>query len=131
MGETLVSVCLPRLQKSKYADHLVGMGEGQVTVPAAIRHKLHDPNVKFEEYLYYAKIQREQEKRGLGPKEREEMFNGGAEPEQISDASGIDEKSGEKTPPITAVIPGPTSEVTPAEWETASRAARNAGWASM
>lgn len=54
-------------------DPRLSMGEGQVTVPTIIRHKLHDPNVKFEEYLFYAKIQREQEARGLGPAEREQM----------------------------------------------------------
>lgn len=137
MGETLVSVCCPSSLITLIlgslsldcANHPVGMGDGQVAVPAATRRKLHDPNIMFEEYLYYAKIQREQERRGLGPKEREELYNGGSEPEQISE---VDEKSGdEKTNPTKVVVAGPSAEVTPAEWETASRAARNASWASM
>jgi hypothetical protein len=103
------------------------MGQGQVTVPAAIRHRLHDPSIKFEEYLFYAKIQREQEARGLGPAEREQMYLGAPENEQPSEVD--EKKSGEKSPPNQVAAGDPI--ISPAEWETASRAARNASWASV
>ena len=109
-------------------DPRLSMGQGQVTVPAVTRHKLHDPSVTFEEYLFYAKIQREQEARGLDPAQRGQMALGAPEPEQVSE---LDEKtSGEKTPP-KQVGGGSDPVITPAEWETASRAARNASWASV
>lgn len=110
-------------------DPRLSMEEGQVAVPAAIRRKLHDPNIQFEEYLFYAKIQREEERRGLGPEEREQMYYNTPDSEQ----SGVnDEKSGERTPTKEVVtVSASDAIIAPAEWETASRAARNASWASV
>jgi hypothetical protein len=110
------------------------MGEGQVAVPAPVRRKLHDPNIKIEEYFYYARIQRDQERQGLGPKEREEMYQGSSpEAESQNGGSGIgsgDEKVSEKTNTAVA-IPQSGAVVSPNEWESASRAVRNASWGSM
>lgn len=106
------------------------MGEGQVPVPGVIRRKLHDPNVKIEEYFYYAKIQRAQERQGLDPAERSRIANGHDVSSTGSEiAVGSDEKSDEKTRPDLPHTA--TNIVTPSEWENASRAARNATWPSM
>jgi len=110
------------------------MSEGVVAVPAQVRHKLHDPNVMIEEYFYYARIQREQEKQGLGPVERQALFEGRdlGEPGTPSNSSGtaVDEKIGEIDATPVAPI-DPQTIVTGSEWETASRAVRNASWGSM
>lgn len=106
------------------------MGEGQVPLPGVIRNRLHDPNVMLEEYFYYAKIQRQQEKDGLGPTERAAI----AGHEHVSNESdtavgGYEEKGeNEKRPQLPRAD---TNLVSANEWETASRAARNATWPSM
>lgn len=105
------------------------MGEGQVIPPAAIRHKLHDTNVQFEEYIYYAKIQREQEKNGIGPEEREKLRHGTAGSELVS-ARASEEKLADKTDGKVAVS-GTVNTTEAAQWETASRAGRNASWAAV
>jgi hypothetical protein len=112
------------------------MGEGQVPIPLETRRMLHDPSVRLEEYYYFAKIQRAQEKQGLGPAEREKLYHPGSPSGSAVVVSG-DEKNqsgDEKTAPtnettIQGVHSGPI--VTPAEWETASRAARNASWGAV
>jgi hypothetical protein len=108
------------------------MGEGQVPVPGVIRTRLHDPNVLIEEYFYYAKIQRQQEKDGLDPTERARIADGQQVSSNGSDIAvnnGYDEKGDhEKRPDLPRTA---TNIVTPNEWETASRAARNATWPSM
>ena len=110
------------------------MGEGQVAVPAAIRRPLRNPNVKFEEYLYYARIQREQERRGLDSREREEIYQGIArEAESPNGGSATvvgDEKANEKSA-TSVTIPPPGPAVTAGAWEFASRAVRNASWGSI
>lgn len=49
-------------------------GIGEVGVATTVRRNMHDPNVPFEEYLYFAKVQREQEQNGFGPDEQERMY---------------------------------------------------------
>ncbi|KAF8852498.1 hypothetical protein BDZ45DRAFT_108747 [Acephala macrosclerotiorum] len=111
-------------------DPRLSMGEGQVPVPGVIRRRLHDPDVKIEEYFYYAKIQREQEKSGLDPAERSRIANGLDSHTSGSDvAVGSDEKTDEKSRPELPRTA--TNIVTPQEWENASRAARNATWPSI
>ncbi|KAH8814916.1 amino acid transporter-like protein [Xylogone sp. PMI_703] len=118
-------------------DPRLSMGEGQVELPEQIRHILHDPNVTLDEYMYYAKIQREQEKQGLGPEEREALYQQSllARNNQVSDSagSGSDEKKAvdEKHIAPTTAVTGPYRGVTAGEWETASRAARNAKWGAI
>ena len=108
------------------------MGEGQITVPTAIRRKLHDPNVKFEEYLYYAKIQREQEARGLDPADRARIAAGAPESELVSenDEKKSGEKASDETSPKNLVAAG-DPVISSDEWELASRAGRNASWAAV
>ncbi|PQE31881.1 amino acid transporter protein [Rutstroemia sp. NJR-2017a WRK4] len=118
---------------------------GEVAVPTPVRRKMHDPNVQFEEYLYYARIQREQERQGLGPGERERMYreaitgvdatsakeSGDEEKKAIAESG--DEKTSEpvneKT--TTASVVHSASHVSAGEWESASRAARNATWGAV
>lgn len=104
------------------------MGEGQSPTPGVIRHKLHDPNVKIEEYFYYAKLQRAQEKQGLDPAERSRIAGGHDVSSAGSEVAMGDEKTDEKGPQLPRST---TNIVTPQEWENASRAARNATWPSM
>jgi hypothetical protein len=107
------------------------MGEAQVVVPPAIHRKLHDPSIMLEEYLYYAAIQREQEKRGLGPEERELYYQNLAtgQPTEKGADVNADEKVvlADDKSPVNSISSAPT----PAEWETASRAARNAKWSTV
>jgi hypothetical protein len=96
------------------------MGEGQVPIPAETRRLLHDPSVRLEEYYYFAKIQRAQEKQGLGPAEREKLYHPGTSPSESAVVVSGDEKTAptdEKTAPtneatVQGVHPGPI--VTPA-----------------
>jgi hypothetical protein len=83
----------------------------------------------LEEYLYYAKIQREQEAQGLGPEEREAFYQSLAAGNSRNSPDESDEKKevNEKAPVPTTTYSGPA----PAEWETASRAARNAKWSAV
>ncbi|KAI9645417.1 hypothetical protein NHQ30_006156 [Ciborinia camelliae] len=119
---------------------------GEVGVPTPVRRKMHDPNVPFEEYLHYAKIQREQEMNGLGPEERERMYqeylagvDNVAGKEIEDEKKALPETGDEKTEPQPIVESKPSSinkgqavsHVGAAEWETASRAARNATWGAV
>lgn len=122
------------------------MGDGQVQQPAAIHQRLHDPRVMIEEYLYYAKLQREQERQGLGPGERTALQLAGlrnpAAPnvseKTSSDGNGVvdDEKRNISTEtPVhhgqNTVTMDSNHLIAPAEWENASRAARNATWGAV
>ncbi|KAF7942939.1 uncharacterized protein EAE97_006393 [Botrytis byssoidea] len=121
-------------------------GVGEVNVPTTVRRNLHDPNVPFEEYLYYAKIQREQEKNGLGPEERERMYqeylagvDQVAGKEIGNEKHALPEIENEKAEPQPVDESKPSSITKAAnpsfvgagEWETASRAARNATWGAV
>ncbi|ESZ98656.1 hypothetical protein SBOR_0894 [Sclerotinia borealis F-4128] len=121
-------------------------GIGEVGVPTAVRRNMHDPNVPFEEYLYFAKIQREQEKNGLGPEERERMYqeylagvDNVAGTEIGDEKKTLPEIEDEKTAPEIVNESKPSSitkahivsHVGAGEWETASRAARNATWGAV
>jgi hypothetical protein len=78
--------------------------------------KMHDPSIYLEEYMYYAKIQREQERQGLSPDERGNIAVGQATSQSMS-GSG-DEKTGEKASAVIAPATAPL--VSPSEWENAS-----------
>lgn len=106
-----------------------GMGAGQVDIPLPVRRRLHDESVMLEEYIYYAKIQREQEASGIDPIEREKLFYGrNHSNEDTTDNKIVGEKTAgdEKTIDVSS-----SSAATPTEWEAASRAARNASWGSV
>lgn len=119
-----------------------------LTAEAVRRIDLHDPNVSFEEYMYYASITRAEEKianeayvQAQGPKSVKSVLMGrfskgdhAAKLPQSPSATdspvnekemGFGEKSGEAT------TTGSNMQVTPAEWKQASRALRTCGWGSI
>ncbi|CAD6454262.1 2f31d49e-6dae-40b9-937e-d27e55f8963a [Sclerotinia trifoliorum] len=121
-------------------------GVGEVEIATVVRRKMHDPNVPFEEYLYFAKIQREQEMNGLGPEERERMYreylagtDNVARKEIGDEKKALPEMGDEKIDPqaINESKPSSISKgqndayVGAGEWESASRAARNATWGAV
>lgn len=121
-------------------------GVGEVEIATTVRHSMHNPNVPFEEYLYFAKIQREQEKNGLGPDERERMYqeylagvDNVARKEIEDEKKALPDIGDEKAEPQPVDESKPSSitkahnvpYVGAGEWETASRAARNATWGAV
>ena len=108
----------------------------------------HDPNISFEEYMYYASITRAEEKIAnedhvarQGPKTVKSVlmgrFSKGDHSAKLPPSPpatdshpnekelGLSEKDGEATPPVS------NSAVSPAEWKQASRALRTCGWGSI
>lgn len=121
-------------------------GIGEVGVATTVRRNMHDPNVPFEEYLYFAKVQREQEQNGLGPDERERMYqeylagvNNVAGMETGDEKEALAEAGQEKTElqpsdeskPSSVTKARDVSHVSAGERETASRADRNATWGAV
>jgi hypothetical protein len=110
------------------------MGQGQVVEPAAVRHKLHDDNVTLEEYLYYAKIQRDQERAGLDPLQRGAIANGSELVSQETVGGEKYENGDEKSHQVVTASSSTTSignTQIAEDWENASRLARTASWGSM
>lgn len=115
-------------------------------VELAMLSAIHDPSITFEEYIYWAEITRAEEKAAnekfiaaQGPRSWKttitNRFSKGKVPESYdtppatlaANEDGLDEKS---------VVPGGSdaprqSAVTDAEWKTASRAVRTAGWSGV
>lgn len=113
---------------------------------------IHDPNVTFEEYLYWASITRAEEKeaneryvRARGPvtvtSVIKDRFKKGDEHDRFLGGNGgggatEDAGAGEKTEGDKALQPASVGEdvaaaVTPEEWKRASRAMRTAGWGAI
>ncbi|RAL61634.1 hypothetical protein DID88_002703 [Monilinia fructigena] len=102
-------------------------GVGEVEIATTVRRNMHDPNVPFEEYLYFAKIQREQEKNGLGPEERERMYQ-----EHLAGVDNVARKEiGDEKKALPDIGDEKKEPQATGEWETASRAARNATWGAV
>lgn len=136
-------------------DHTPSRQDGQtfytMEPPAVI---LHDPNVTFEEYLYWAEVTRAEEKlanerylHSRGPvtlksvvKDRfrkgdeHVRFQGGSEGSGNEDVgAGAGEKQN-GSGSDKALHPAESRDggvVTPEEWKTASRAVRTAGWGAV
>ncbi|KAL0943172.1 transmembrane amino acid transporter family protein [Colletotrichum truncatum] len=103
----------------------------------------HDPNVTFEEYLYWASITRSEEQeanekyvRSRGPVTLKSVikdrFRKGDGNGHSSDAS--ETGAGEKNGSDKALGPsaeGTVGSATPEEWKRASRAMRTAGWGAI
>jgi hypothetical protein len=107
-----------------------------------LMHASHDPGVSFEEYIYYAKITRAEEKaaneryvEAAGPKTIKSVLlnrfskgqdinhtDSAAEHSSTGEKEGLDEK---------AVTPRNLGRVSDSEWKTASRATRTAGWSGV
>ncbi|KAM7187541.1 Transmembrane amino acid transporter domain containing protein [Rhypophila sp. PSN 637] len=107
---------------------------------------LHDPSIKFEEYLYYAEITRKEEHAAnelyvasRGPTTFQSLIKdrfrkGHVQPLPPPTTSGdaaVREKSGSPTGSDGDANPGTVTSVTPAEWKQASRAMRTAGWGGV
>jgi len=115
-------------------------------------HKLHDPTISFEEYLYYAKESRAWEdsaanvaqpglkgpktalKNYLGQREKQREIIQGIRPDEpdvepmaANEKSSI-KKGRSKDGSVPAAV---TNGVTDDEWSTAARAARTATWGAV
>lgn len=129
---------------------LVGDNE---PVERQMLHSIHDPSVTFEEYMYYAAITRAEEKVAnerykelAGPKSFKSVimnrFSKGQQTPEVHapDSPVVDNGStGEKISDEKSVAPPAYSQqhrrnlgnISDAEWRTASRAVRTAGWSSV
>ena len=86
---------------------------------------LHDPAVTFEEYHYYARRTREEEKNLEAPKLRwREIING----KTGKDAQQIDGGAEGKVPEVNFANEENRLQITDQEWTNASRAMRTASW---
>ncbi|TDZ13769.1 N amino acid transport system protein [Colletotrichum orbiculare MAFF 240422] len=117
-------------------------GRGQVY--AMDSQLLHDPNVTFEEYLYWAGVTRAEEKeandryvQARGPVTvkglLKDRFRRGDE-HKAFEGSASGTASGEKNANDKALAlagDGVAGGVTPEEWKQASRAMRTAGWGAI
>ena len=116
-------------------------------VETQLGHATHDPNVTFEEYVYYAAITRAEEKADYG---RMTAVNGPrtfkstilnrfskgktSTPDSPVDQSSATEKNGLDEKGIThpnGNHHGNHMRVTDSEWRNASRAVRTAGWSGV
>lgn len=119
-------------------------GPGIAQLPTPVLRNLHDPSVTIEEYFYWAKITREEQKSIPSVKTPARKFLSFGKHDAVSSAitgndptksetskkvqgAATDEKTGEPEAPATA---GPII-VTEDEWLQASRAARTATWGSV
>ena len=115
-------------------------------VESRLLHSSHDPNVSFEEYMYYASITRVEEKEAnarhvsiQGPKTFKSVvmnrFSKGHHdsvavdsPADSGSANGEKTASDEKSAaPATRNL----GNVSDADWKNASRAVRTAGWSGV
>ena len=84
---------------------------------------LHDPAVTFEEYQYYARRTREEEKHLISPKLRWRQIINRTTNE---DAGQIDAGADSKVPEVNFANEGNRLQITDEEWTNASRAMRTA-----
>jgi len=119
-----------------------------LSVEKAMIRAMHDSSVSFEEYIYYAKITRAEEKAAhevytskQGKKtfssviknrfSKGVVYDSPAE-DAPTDAAHSDEKVDIADPNAAGVTPTRSgSHVSDAEWKRASRAVRTAGWSSV
>lgn len=108
----------------------------EISLPPPIRRKLHDPHILIEEYIYYANIQRDQEKQGVDPEQRAQLARS-AEPHVISQMSARVDATEKEVKGDQFVDNNSNDEratpslLTDEDWENAARAYRNASWISM
>lgn len=90
--------------------------------------KLYDPEVTLEEYHYYARQTREEEKSFESPKlQWRELLSRKSKPHDAH--VGMDDKSGATANPHTNLAHRSARlEITDEEWANASRAMRTASW---
>jgi hypothetical protein len=119
-------------------------GPGIAELPTPALRNLHDPSVTIEEYFYWAKITREQQ-RGIptvktparkflsfGKKDAISSTIAGSDPTTSGHSNkGLDAAADEKTSDSEAPAISRPAAVTEEEWIQASRAARTATWGSI
>ncbi|GKT58032.1 transmembrane amino acid transporter [Colletotrichum tofieldiae] len=137
----------PHLQLGQTTPH----GNGHLIDMAEPSANLHDPNVTFEEYLYWASVTRAEEKlanerflQAQGPvtlksviKDRfrkgdeHVRFQGGSEGGGPEDVNGGEKNADAGDKALQPAREGDGGVVTPEEWKRASRAVRTAGWGAI
>ncbi|CAD6441827.1 af399bb8-774e-4d6c-8e8e-72daae1aa3aa [Sclerotinia trifoliorum] len=113
-------------------------------VELAMLNTLHDPSITFEEYVYWAEITRAEEKvanekflAAQGPRNWKSIFTnrfsrGKAPPGTYDTPPATTSGSKDAIDEKSVVLDGPRqSAVSEAEWKTASRAVRTAGWSGV
>ncbi|RDW89012.1 putative N amino acid transport system protein-1 [Coleophoma cylindrospora] len=121
---------------------------GPSKVELAILHAIHDRSTTFEEYIYWAKITRAEEKAAdehyrsmKGPRTVKstilDRFSTGkihhvaASDTPAAPLPGSETSNGEEKTALESQAVGNHSGVTDAEWTRASRAVRTAGWGGV
>lgn len=119
-------------------------GPGIAELPTPVLRNLHDPSVTIEEYFYWAKITREQQ-RGIptiktparkflsfGKRDAVSSSIVGSDPTKPGHSNkGLGTATDEKTSDSEAPAVVRPAAVTEEEWIQASRAARTATWGSI
>lgn len=118
-------------------------GPGRAELPTPALRNLHDPLVTIEEYFYWAKITREQQ-RGIptvktparkflsfGKRDAVSSTITGSDPSEPGHPSKGLGAATEKTDDSEAPVISRPAAVTEEEWLQASRAARTATWGSI
>ena len=116
-------------------------GEGMADLSRHTLRNMHDPNVSFEEYLYYASISRAEETREAGGNHHVMSILPGKygrqhqtaieEPVGTSTSKGAYDKETEVSRSATSPTRPPEYTVADDEWMRASRAARTATWGAV
>jgi hypothetical protein len=116
-----------------------------IPVETQMIHNSHNPNISFEEYMYYGVITRAEEKvanenhkAAIGPKTFKSVilgrFSKGQTEGNAPDSSVEQDSTGEKNAldekAVVATPRGNLGGVSDKEWKNASRAVRTAGWSS-
>lgn len=123
-------------------DPVHGHGRHSVSNENQLLHSSHDSSITFEEYVYYAKITREEERaantrhvEAAGPKTFKSViknrFSKGHQPTPGAQDHVVEygsEKDGTGSPTSKHRNLGGVSD---AEWKMASRATRTAGWSGI
>jgi len=119
-------------------------GPGIAQLPTPALRNLHDPSVTIEEYFYWAKITRAQQRDiptlkaparkflSFGKRDAVSPTIAGSDPTKSEhSAEGVDAATNEKTRDSEAPVTSRPAAVTAEEWIQASRAARTATWGSI
>lgn len=107
--------------------------------PVALKPRLtHDPNVSFEEYVYYAAITRAEEKianqqhlAAVGPRTFKSTFKNRFSKGVVYDSPTSGSLHETEKTSSSMDLSQSSSAATDIEWKRASRAIRTAGWSSV
>ncbi|KAF5505140.1 N amino acid transport system protein [Colletotrichum siamense] len=136
---------ISQLKHEKSNSRSSGCGNGHVVDIMEETPNIHDPNVTFEEYLYWASITRAEEQeanaryvQARGPvtikSVIKDRFRKGDEHGQYESSGGAPDTREKSIGSDKTLVPpgeGVVGSVTQEEWKTASRAMRTAGWGAI